>query len=600
MPITVEKFIASLVWETDTKELDDFDKQAKEVTDTIKGVGLAIAAAAAAAAAWMGITNRQTAVANNNAKAVGLSIEAYKALEGAFKGLGFEGDKVVDLMEEMNNKLGERKALGALSSVDDAFIMLGIRFRDIQNLRPEQQFNKILDVATRLADPQIASSAVDMLMGGDANKMLGHLRSLGLSMTQLVKKQEKLNFLSQEGADGATRWDANLTLLTSSISSISAEIAGLLGEALSPLNEATLEWIENNRELIKTKIVKFVKAVSANVKKVIGFIDSAVDSFGGWENVLSLVKKALIGIVSFKIISGIFRLVSAMKALAAAKLLLNPTQAIAGGLALGAALFGEDLWNFFTDQPSNIGAFLSNPDAIINAIGRLVGRVASKVTDIVGKGLGFDQKQIDSFKRGFVDTFVWVKENVIEPFIKGLEVVITTLNKLLKITKDPGKGRRSRADTLVTKGSKAAQTEAHSSKINAASLEVDSVLKKGRKIVSESHAKGLQDALRALGLKKGDARFEGVMNKINRFRGLQKTSGAVPLAGIGQRPGGLPQILPASFTPSPSVVKAGPETIININELTVYPSDLDGMIEGLKAAKNDTENVVKRASGEEK
>lgn len=140
------------------------------------------------------------------AASVGLSTDALLGYQGAVQDLGFDAEKVVDLVEEMNNKFGESKGLGVTTPVKEALSILKVDLREIAALKPEEQFEHIMDAAAKMKDQQKAVSAVDILMGGDANKIMGSLRAKaaeqGMTVKDLLAQYRAMNLTTKEGRSG--------------------------------------------------------------------------------------------------------------------------------------------------------------------------------------------------------------------------------------------------------------------------------------------------------------------------------------------------------------------------------------------------------------
>jgi hypothetical protein len=312
MATRIEEFVAFLGWEVDPGDLEEFDKQVGSITDTFKAVTLAIGAATAALTAAIVVTNKQTAEMANLAKSVKVSTEFLLAMGGVVAEIGMTTDNVVDLIEEMNNKFGEKKGLKELTAVEEATKLLKLDFEDIRKLEPEKQFIKILDAAKKLEDQQQAVSAIDMLLGGEGNKITGFLQTIDGSMQDIIGRRLELNFLSQKGIDQAVKFNSLWGETKGVIGSVWAQFSGLTGGALTPLLEKFTAWVRLNRKLIQGKIVewadrlaKAIQFVFAQVKDLIIFVKRGTDAVGGLENAVRLLTLAFVSIGIFKILSAL-------------------------------------------------------------------------------------------------------------------------------------------------------------------------------------------------------------------------------------------------------------------------------------------------------
>lgn len=227
------------------------------------GIGMTLGSGALAAAAGAILSpvnmNARTAESVGKARTYGVGIETFNAWDSFGKQMGLNGENFGDLLEELKNKAGEYKATGEQSSLDDAFKMLKFGAGDFAGLTNEQQFEKIMERALTHKDEQEAAAAVDMLMGGEANKILTYMRLTGKSYKELMEQQKRYNLVTKEGAEGAIRGNIAFSNLRSVWGSAVEEIAGKLGGSLAPkvtqLADELSAWFKNGGiEIISTTI----------------------------------------------------------------------------------------------------------------------------------------------------------------------------------------------------------------------------------------------------------------------------------------------------------------------------------------------------------
>lgn len=239
----------------------------------------------AGAVTGMSLISQQATKHDALAKSVGLSGKSLSAWGGLVGKMGFDTEHVVDLVEEMNNKFGELSSLGEMSSATDSLKMLGLRFKDIKKLKPEEQFQKIMEAAAGLDNQQVAASAVDMLLGGEANKVLSHLRveskATGKSIQDLLKEQERLNLSSAEGMAGHAKMAGASSKLFAVMKSGLFEVVGILAETLSPLITKLTDYIIENFDSIRASVSKFGQIVKVVFSGSDKDIDELIDSSDG-------------------------------------------------------------------------------------------------------------------------------------------------------------------------------------------------------------------------------------------------------------------------------------------------------------------------------
>lgn len=430
MAVKIEEFVAYLGWEVDSSELKKFKDQAKDAAGFVAKIGAAIAGATAALSAFTVVTNKQTAEMANLADSVGISVDALVALDSVAQGLGKDTETIVDLVEEMNNKFGEMKGLGELTSLQEGVKLLGLEYKNLKDLKPEEQFTTILDAAKNLEDQQRAVSGVDMIFGGEANKILGSIRQIDGSLADLIERRKQLNFLSEDGAEKAKEFNALWVNAGTVAKTASAEFAALLGDSLSPLLKEFLEWVRANRELIKLKIAewaekvgRFLKTVFRVLKQGLLVLDKVIDAFGGLENVLAAIAGIVTGLALVKLVK-VFQILipliwSAVKAQGAWNLVMKGGK-LAGfiGLIVLAALAINSLVRFFQGK-----------DSLVGDIGGVLGEKLHEWMGDLGEFLGFSREEFDLWVVGLVD-------DISDGFASAWEAVSGFFEKLSALTWD--------------------------------------------------------------------------------------------------------------------------------------------------------------------
>lgn len=240
------------------------------------------------------VMNRNSLTAENAGKArsYGVDYGTYAAWDSLGKQMGLNGENIGDLAEELKNKVGEYKALGKMSSLEDAFSMMGFGEHDFAGLDNLQMMEKIFERALRMEDEQKAASALDMLMGGEANKILTWMRLSGRTYQELIDEQKRYNLVTREGVDGAVEGHVALSNLQTVLSSAIADISGQLGKDLAPtIREVTDDlagWFKEGgvtriRDYIEKDAVPALKSFGNNlwtIGKAISGLASTLIKYG--------------------------------------------------------------------------------------------------------------------------------------------------------------------------------------------------------------------------------------------------------------------------------------------------------------------------------
>lgn len=378
------------------------------------------------------------------AKAVGVSVNTIEALTAASAGAGFEFDNVIDLIEEMNNKLGESKGLEEITPVKESLAILGLSFKEISKLNPEKQFLRIADAALKLDDAQKAAAASDILLGGEANKLIGIWRQQGKSIDDVIGRFNKLNFRSQQSRKGSEQLARQVGELSFAFSSFFKEVAGLFSSALAPQLAKLTKWLTDNRKTVERFMRTFVNG-AIEVSKAIGQgIMAAVEDLKNSDLAkwfADLDFKMTESRATFKdvtdLVSALFKTLSAgiqvMVALAAASVTLRAAtialtvSMTAWSVAAGVVTTATAAWSAITAAMPAVlatarAAMLAfNIVLTANPIGVVVTAIGLLVAAAAGIFLAWDP-----VKQFFVD--LW--DTVASAFDKGLSFIKNTLSSV--------------------------------------------------------------------------------------------------------------------------------------------------------------------------
>ncbi len=365
------------------------DHLSSRLTDAGTSGAVGLAGPVAVAGTALTLINKATTETDLLARSVQVSTGTIDGLTHALRGAGFETEDVISLVEEMNNKLGESAGLQEITPVTESLGILGLSFERIKDLSPEEQFLAITDAALKMEDAQKAAAAADILLGGEANRVIGVLREQGGTTADLIARYQELNFLTEEGRFGAAAWSDSMNTTTTIVSSLGKQIAGLAGKQMSPLLDLLNETAVANKALINEQLTAFFAGLADRVEWVIVNFESVVTwvrRIGSVIGVFFLMAAALKAVsIAMGFVGLIISLVKAVAFIAGAMklatvatlgfnvaLLANPIGlVIAGVVALGAAAITLlDAWQpvgeFFTGLWDRVtGIFGSDPPEVI-------------------------------------------------------------------------------------------------------------------------------------------------------------------------------------------------------------------------------------------
>jgi len=371
MASILEKYVAKLEWDIDNSKLVDMSKKADKAAKTlakdfkiaagvVKSVTKALVAASAAFGGFLILANKHTTEEFLRAKAMGQSAAAMDALGYALEQMGLTEEHATDLVEKMNNSIGEFVHLGSKSvrmsqtfgKVSDALTILGMSFDDIKDKDPAGQFIDILDAASKPhIELQQAQSAVSILFGGEASKVIGLVRTYDGSVKDLVKRYERLSALTDQGREGALKFSRAFVELKAVVFTVGQQFAGIIGEAVEPLIAEFSEWVILNRELIQQKIAEWAARFTSAVKEALKFlkwflpkISTMTNLFWHFRFIIYSVAGVMAMVFGAKVIADIAAFIKIIKAATAASWLFNLAIGIWPILIMLAILVIEDLY----------------------------------------------------------------------------------------------------------------------------------------------------------------------------------------------------------------------------------------------------------------
>jgi len=211
--------------------------------------------------------NATTAEQAGVAKGYGVSLNKFKAWDAVGKQIGMNGEAFGDLAEELSNKIGEFKALGEQSSVSDAFTGLGITSSSLTGKTNEEQMALILNRALEVKDEQVARSMIDMVLGGEGNKILAYMKMSGKTYEELMSAQEKYILTTKKGEEGAVSGQMAMSSMWTALSSAAQEVIGTLAGDLAPsitkyADEFSAWFSTGGKEILVNGITSFAISIS--------------------------------------------------------------------------------------------------------------------------------------------------------------------------------------------------------------------------------------------------------------------------------------------------------------------------------------------------
>ena len=241
----------------------------------VRQVGLRLVAAGVAALVPLGLAVRIFAKAGDElekmSRRTGVSVEALSELGFAAEQSGADLEtleKGVRTMQRAIVDLGR-----GLSTQVDAFGALGLTLKDLQNLKPEEQFKLIADRLSQVEDATTRAALAQQIFGRAGTRLLPLMEQGAAGMEALQQEARRLGLtISTKTAKDAAR----LTDAFNIVRRVLRITAITVGSALAPALEraakfitriavVTNAWIKQNKQAVVTaaKVALTVVAVGA-------------------------------------------------------------------------------------------------------------------------------------------------------------------------------------------------------------------------------------------------------------------------------------------------------------------------------------------------
>ncbi|MCT9071197.1 mannosyl-glycoprotein endo-beta-N-acetylglucosamidase [Cupriavidus gilardii] len=328
----IREFLVALGFKVDQKGLKNFNAGVEQATkgvirlvSTIQGAALSVGAGVSAFASKL---ERLYFVSQRT----GAAATSLKAFEYAARNLGVSSEAAFGTVENLakflrNNPAGE----GYLATI-------GVQTRDA-NGQLRDTVDILADIGKELSQkPTWLASQYGQILGIDENLLLAMRNGDFGKFLQQYRQMSKTTGLDKAAEDSHAFMIA-LRDLGTTFENFGVRVQGTLLHKVGPQLERFKRWFDENSPAIADRVAKIAEAVlsaAAAMGPPIGWIvDRFIELDGltdGWSTKILLLIGAFKVLGGFQIISGIWKMVAAVRALGAA----NAAAAAAGAAGAGA------------------------------------------------------------------------------------------------------------------------------------------------------------------------------------------------------------------------------------------------------------------------
>lgn len=267
--------------------VDAFDK-VKPFAEWGRSIVGGITAGTAALAGFAGLAGKFVAdwahganEIDRTARQFGLSTDALQELQFAAKATGGEAESIGEVFKEMAIRITEVAQTGS-GPATDALNALGLSAKELAKLKPEQQMMILADAVAGVADAGQRFFLKDSLFGEEGGVKVGNLLEEGAAgIAKLRGEAQALGgVLTGDSIKAAKEFNKELAKTGQVVTGVKSTIAQALLPVVSDAVKRFSEWVQANRELIKTKAEEWAKRLAEWFEKLVPMIGSVVDAVG--------------------------------------------------------------------------------------------------------------------------------------------------------------------------------------------------------------------------------------------------------------------------------------------------------------------------------
>jgi len=259
---------------------------------------------------------------------IGVTTQEFSKMSFAATQSGMSAESFLGTMKKMNTIVNSQVIAGKTD-----LIISGKRRLSLidENKRVKDRARILLESAdayTKLTSETEKQMLATFMFGKAGTEMIPMLEQGSAGIGKLMKDAERLGIVFDDvSGQKAVAFSSSMTDLKAAAQGLAISIGKQLHEPLTRVNEAIVNWVVSNRELIEQKVAAFisdiVKWLKENKQVIIGLKDSVVDfvkQIGVWieknGGLLETLKKVGKAFLAIKALGFVFAIMSAVAATA--------------------------------------------------------------------------------------------------------------------------------------------------------------------------------------------------------------------------------------------------------------------------------------------
>ena len=398
MATTLRELLIKIGVDADTQKLAKFEKSVERAKHSLTAIAKAAAfvgvAIGGATAKIVTSYATQADAAAKNARAVGITTEAYQELEYAADQSGVTGEQLLAVLPKLAAKTSD--AARGNKELIKTYKELNLDARALHKLSPDQQFEAIAEAVSKL-DSAGDRTRITMKLFEEVGPKFATMFSSGAKgIAELRKQARALGFvISDEDAQKAEAFNDQMARLKRLAMGLRNTVAISLVPKLTELASKVESWAIANKEVINSKIEKWLEKAERGAKKLYAWIKKL--GGGEFDKGLERIAQGIATIVGvFAASKAVTAFVSILGVVKSTLVLLGSVGvvALAKIIALVVAataywgtllLIVDDVITYFRGGDSLLGRIIANVQAGNGGLGKMYKRIQAMFAAL-GKG----------------------------------------------------------------------------------------------------------------------------------------------------------------------------------------------------------------------
>lgn len=392
-----------------------------DLGNALNSVSKKVTALVAALTALVGVGIKSLTTLSDAAATANMTAEEYQKLAYAASMLGVDSTQAIKGIQKTATVMASLSS-GTGANYEKLLKKIGLSYKDIQDLSPEDAFKAISDALKGCEDSTTALYVAQQLFGTElANKILPLIMAGSDAITEL---EDSATVASNESVQDAKKISASIQRVKSAF----LTLAGSIASYVEPIVEKATAWVETNVIPTLQKIVDNFFSLDESTQKMIVGIVAVLAAAGPLLITIGKIGKGISSIVSIFSKGKIGVILAVITAIIAAVIkLYKENEDFRNGINKLFSTLKEKLSPII----SKIGQMLERLSPVIGKILEAIGEIVSIIVDVITPIAGTFLEVIGEI----VSIVAELAENILPIFVPILKVIGAVLKVIGEVIK---------------------------------------------------------------------------------------------------------------------------------------------------------------------